>query len=85
MSGTRPAPGQPVAIDIGRVSISAPTRIEARRIADALPAAIERALGQWVAGEAVAGGRGGQDTAGRTERIAADIVAAIAPRLERGA
>jgi len=36
--------GRPVRLRIGQLTISAASRIEARRLADALPAALERAL-----------------------------------------
>ena len=57
------------AIDIGAISISAPTRLAAQRMADALPAAIERALR----------GGGARPAADQTlaDQAAAQIVAAI--------
>lgn len=43
-------PGQPVRVAIDRIRIRAASGLEARRLGDALPAAIERALSAMIAG-----------------------------------
>ena len=43
-------PRPPVRVAIERISVSAASGIEARRLSDALPAAIERALAGMIAG-----------------------------------
>lgn len=43
-------PGQPVRIAIDRIRVSGASGLEARRLGDALPAAIERALSAMIAG-----------------------------------
>jgi hypothetical protein len=47
---TAPLPeGAPVRLEIGRIRILAASGLEARRLSDALPAALERALARPVA------------------------------------
>lgn len=44
---TAPLPeGAPLRLEIGRIRISAASGLDARRLSDALPAALERALAQ---------------------------------------
>jgi hypothetical protein len=50
-------PGQPVRVAIDRISVSAESGLEARRLGDSLPAAIERALSAMIAGTAPPPGR----------------------------
>lgn len=62
----------PVRIEIGTLTVRAASGIEARRLADALPAAIGRAL---------AGGLPGHSAA---DRVAVEVVNAVRARLFAG-
>jgi hypothetical protein len=44
-------PARPLRVAIDRISVSAASGLEGRRLGDALPAAIERALAGMMAGE----------------------------------
>ena len=68
----------PARLSIGRLTITAASRIEARRLADALPDAIARAVERQRGGAAAPPLR-----ATPVDRVAAEILRAIAPRLER--
>jgi hypothetical protein len=69
----------PVRIVIGEISISAASSLEARRLADALPAALERAFVQFE--------RSAVDVLPRrprpADRVAAQVVRAVRGQLER--
>ena len=78
MSGGVPV--VPERLSIGRLTISGASRIEARRIADELPAALARVAAQG-------GGTGpvtANPRAGAADCVAAEIWRAIAPRVEQG-
>lgn len=77
MSGA--APLTPQRLTIGRLTIAGSSRIEARRIADELPAALARAATRNGAAAMPVDPR-----AGAADRIAAEIWRALAPRLEQG-
>lgn len=77
MSGA-PTP-MPERLTVGRLTIAGTSRIEARRIADALPAALARVAAQEAAAPAAVDAR-----ADAADRIAAEIWRALAPRLEQG-
>ena len=68
----------PARLSIGRLTITAPSRIEARRLADALPDAIARAVERQRGGAT-----GAPPRAAPVDHVAAEILRAIAPRLER--
>lgn len=69
-------PGQRIELRIGDLRIAGASRLEARRLADALPAALEAAL----AGRAAPPSR-----VPAADRLAQQIVAAIARAREGGA
>lgn len=73
-------PGRPVRVAIDRISVSAASGLEGRRLADALPAAIERALRAEIAGGPPATGR---PLAG-AEAAAAQVAAIIDARMRDG-
>ncbi|MGR4890354.1 hypothetical protein ACIPPQ_04920 [Sphingopyxis sp. LARHCG72] len=68
----------PASLSIGRLTITAASRIEARRLADALPDAIARAVERERGGAADTSLR-----AAPVDHVTAEILRAIAPRLER--
>ena len=69
--------GRPVRVAIGEIAIAAASPLEARRLADALPAALERAFAQLAAPTPQAAPR--QRAA---DRAAAEITRAVVERLE---
>lgn len=77
MSGA-PTP-MPERLTIGRLTIAGTSRIEARRIADELPAALARVAAREGVGQGLIDPR-----AGAADRVAVEIWRALAPRLERG-
>lgn len=70
-------PGQPLRVAIGRIKVSAASGLEARRLGDALPAAIERALAAMIEGAPPASGR----PLGPADEAAARIAQAVGARL----
>lgn len=77
MSGdVLPAPER---LTVGRLTISGASRIEARRIADALPPALARVAMAGRAGAVPVDSR-----ASAADRIAAEIWRQVAPRVEQG-
>jgi hypothetical protein len=79
----------PIRIRIGTLQLTAASALEARRLADALPAALERALRTSVA----AGGTGRQErpdtpgqgahrSAGPADRAAEEVAAAVWAQLD---
>ena len=68
---------RPVRFAIRRITVSAGSALDARRLADGLPAAIEDSLRRLIDGSPAPTG---VPTA--AERAAAEIAAALAPRLE---
>jgi len=69
-----------VRLAIREIGITAPSALEARRLADALPSALDRALLRVKAGaSAVAPPRPRP-----ADRVAAEIVRAVVQRLEKG-
>lgn len=78
MSGGMPP--VPERLTIGRLTIRGASRIEARRIADDLPAALARV----VVRSDGAGPVTVDPRAGAADRIAAEIWRALAPRVEQG-
>lgn len=77
MSGD--APPVPERLTVGRLTISGASRIEARRIADELPAALARVATLERAGLVPVDPR-----ASAADRIAAEIWRQVAPRVEQG-
>lgn len=77
MSGD--APPMPERLTVGRLTISGASRIEAQRIADALPAALARVATLERAGSLPVDPR-----ASAADRIAAEIWRQVAPRVEQG-
>ena len=75
MSPGRPA--RPVRVAIGRISVSADSGLEARRLGDALPAAIERALAGMIAGTPPPSGR----PPPAADRAAAQVAEIVAGRM----
>ena len=73
-------PGQPLRIEIGRIRVSAASGLEARRLGDALPAAIERALSAMIEGTPPASGR----PLGPADEAAARIAQTVGERLKAG-
>ena len=69
----------PERLTVGRLTISGASRIEARRIADALPAALAR-----VATSVRAGPVPVDPQASAADRVAAEIWRQVAPRVEQG-
>ncbi|GAA2753185.1 hypothetical protein [Kitasatospora cinereorecta] len=78
MSASRP----PVQVRVGTLRVSAGSAIEARRLADALPAALERALVSWPGGAVP--GRTADAAGRRASEVAAEIVTALRDRLDDG-
>jgi len=78
MTGRADPMALPASLSIGRLTITAASRIEARRLADALPDAIARAVERQRGGAAETPLRSAP-----VDRIAAEILRAITPRLER--
>jgi hypothetical protein len=72
MSGQRP-----LRVVIRQIGIAAASPLEARRLADALPAALERAFARARAGAPPGPAR----RPGRIDRVAAEIVRAAAERV----
>jgi hypothetical protein len=69
---------RPVRVAIDRISVSAASGLEARRLGDALPAAIERALAGMLAGApAPAAGR----PLSLAEQAAAEVAAIVGARM----
>ncbi|WP_411341642.1 hypothetical protein V6U71_07400 [Sphingopyxis sp. J-6] len=73
------APPMPERLTVGRLTISGASRIEARRIADALPAALARVATSGRAGPVPVDPR-----ASAADRVAAEIWRQVAPRVEQG-
>ncbi|RYD45551.1 hypothetical protein [Sphingopyxis panaciterrae] len=69
----------PERLTVGRLTITGASRIEARRIADELPAALVRVAAREAVGHGAVDAR-----ADAADRIAAEIWRALAPRLEEG-
>lgn len=69
----------PLRVAIGRISVGAASGLDARRLADALPGAIERALGRLAAdgGAPTPPGR----TAAAADRVAAEVAAIVDARM----
>lgn len=72
-------PGQPVRVAIRHVAIRAASGIEARRIADGLGRALERALRSELTGDA---GRGAPRPRRPVDRAAHELAAVIAARVQ---
>ena len=79
MSGTGPGV-RPVRIVIRRIGITAASPLEARRLADALPRALEGAFARIGDGVTI----GAPSSARAAERVAADVAAAVSARLAQG-
>jgi hypothetical protein len=73
--------GRPLRLAIDRITVGAASGLDARRLADALPGALERALAGVAAGRGPVASRPG---AGAAEQAAAQIAAAIDERLRAG-
>ncbi|MFH0518544.1 hypothetical protein ACHBTE_15360 [Streptomyces sp. M41] len=72
-----------VRLRVGALRVTAGSAIEARRLADALPAALERAWRSWPAAPAVPGPR--SDAAyRRADEVAAAVIATVRDRLNGG-
>ncbi|ALJ13630.1 hypothetical protein LH19_12190 [Sphingopyxis macrogoltabida] len=69
----------PERLTVGRLTISGASRIEAQRIADALPAALARVAARVHAGTVPVDPR-----ASAADRVAAEIWRQVAPRVEQG-
>lgn len=67
---------RPVRVNIREIAVSAASPLEARRLADRLPAALERALAR------LASGAPGLRRPSGADRVAEQVAAAIAGRLE---
>jgi hypothetical protein len=72
---------RPLRLAIDRIVVSASSGLDARRLADALPAALARALGPVAAGGEP---RPAGAAAGAAEEAAAAIAAAVDARLRAG-
>jgi hypothetical protein len=70
--------GRPVRVAIREIAIAAASPLEARRLADALPAALDRAFARLSAGAE----RIGPLRQRRVDRVAAEIARAVTARLE---
>ena len=68
---------RPLRVAIGEIGITAASPLEARRLADALPAAIERAFARLRTGAPT----GAPVRQGRVDRVAAQIVRSVSERL----
>ena len=68
---------RPVRLTIDRITVSAASGLEARRLADALPGALEQAMRRTIAGA-----EAGPALVSPAERAAAEVAAAVAQRLE---
>jgi len=73
-------PRRPVRVAIDRISVSAASGLEARRLGDALPAAIERALAGLIAGTPPTAGR----PLGAADEAAARVAEVVAARMRDG-
>lgn len=74
----------PVRIRIGTLRVTAGSAVEARLLADALPAAIERALTSDPTPVRAAPARGPDLAARRADEVAVAVVQAVRARLDRG-
>ncbi|MFN3615101.1 MAG: hypothetical protein ACK4WC_11165 [Rubrimonas sp.] len=75
-------PGAPLRLQLGAVTIHATGAVIARRVADALPGALDRALSAWTQGDPAPAPRSGE--VGLADAAAAQIVAALATRIAGG-
>ncbi|HEX8655336.1 MAG TPA: hypothetical protein VF693_08965 [Allosphingosinicella sp.] len=73
-------PGRPLRVAIDRISVGAASRLEAYRLGDALPAAIERALAAMMAGAPPATGR----PLAAADEAAARIAEVVGARMRDG-
>jgi hypothetical protein len=75
----------PVRVEIGTLRVTAASAVEARRLADALPAALTRALDAWPSPPSpTTTRRGGDVAARRADRVAAEIMSNALARLGAG-
>jgi hypothetical protein len=72
------AEGRPIRVAIREIGIAAASPLEARRLADALPSALDRAFAQLAGGVRPVGPLRQRPV----DRVAAEIVRAVAARLE---
>ncbi len=70
---------RPVHISIGQLRVTGASSLDARRLADALPAALDRAMTRLAAGAPP------MPRVGAADRVADQIVQAVAQQLERRA
>lgn len=74
-------PDRPLRVAIGRISVSAASGLEAQRLGDALPAAIERALAGMLAGAPAPGSGRPLSSA---DEVAAQVATSVGARVRDG-